>query len=180
MFKNLLNINEIEFEYRKTLKKIQAPLKFYNYITFNNNDKNDGVNIEINKHGYNYILSERGIERERRATFDIKELMFWIFWDITFIIALDNYHTCADNNKYDPRRIYFKNQLKIFKTINIEYEQKARKKIIEIINRNPFKDGLPNNMDYEIWEYPEKHENKHSTQIPSIDSLITQFNTGEF
>jgi hypothetical protein len=180
MSKNLLTIKEIEFEYRKALKKIQAPLKFYNQITFNNNGRDDGVNIEVNDQGYNYVFSERGIERERRTTFDIKELIFWMFWDITFIIALDNYYPYPDNNEYDPRRIYFKNQLKILKTIDIEYEQKARKKITEIINRNPFNDGLPNNMDYETWEYPKKHENKHSTQIPSIDSLITQISTEDF
>jgi hypothetical protein len=53
------------------------------------NNSNDFAKpyIEIDQYGYNYVCRERGVERFRKLPFDIDELIYEVFHDVTSEMA---------------------------------------------------------------------------------------------
>jgi hypothetical protein len=179
IMQKFLSLKEIKKKvdeiYQRVLPKTIVP-----YITYNFAIGDATPNIEVNEHGYCFVISERGVEIERRITQDIQELMYWIFEYVTYNIASKYAVYNPYPSNWKQRRIRWKNQLELLGRISQDFKEKCKLEIMETLKNAPLEDGLPNNMDYETWEYPGKHENKHSTQIPSIDSLITQISTEDF
>ncbi len=97
--------------------------------------------IEIDNFGnYYFIISERGVECERKRSQNLDELLYWIFDSITFSIACD-YEIRNRIEKQDFRRILFAKQEELLSILNKDWEEKKRKEHIFILRTNPFDDN---------------------------------------
>ena len=82
------NWNEIKNKINSLLGKLNYNIN-ENFIPTYKSPKGDGTTyIIINELGYNYIISERGNEYNRKITRDIDELLYWIFKDIIFELVV--------------------------------------------------------------------------------------------
>jgi hypothetical protein len=174
--KNLLSINEIKQRVNEISRKIGVFSEFNTYVTYNFTRGDGTPNIEADNDGYYYIISERGVEYERKRTQDIQELLYWILKDITFHVVLD--HSLYSSG-WEHRRIIWKNQLELLGRISNEFKEKYKKEIMDTLKDVPLEDGLPNNMDYETWEYLGKTKS-NPAQKKAIYPFITQINTEDF
>ena len=88
-----------------------------------------------------YIRVERGKEFERRETFNMDELLFWVFDSVTFWMASEFgiEHARPDE---DYRRVRFKKHEELMGLINLKWQGiiEERNKISLLVN--PFDDNI--------------------------------------
>lgn len=111
---------------------------------FGEADWNARPYIEIKSDGkLCYIISERGNENERKETYDLNELLYWVFADITFGMSctFELRHRVAEQ---DCRRVMFRKQEELLGLINKEWESKEKSEHLSILNVHPFNDNLEN------------------------------------
>lgn len=89
--------------------------------------------IEIEGREYNFVIVERGQELKRKKTFEIKEILFWIFDAVTFSMACD---LELKNRKEDEdsRIQLFKIQEDLIYQINFEYSEILKTKHSKLLN----------------------------------------------
>ena len=75
--KKIYSISTIRKKVRELGKKINAPKHLLSVRTTSNGF--GSPYIEINKNGYNYVVSERIVEFKREQTKDFSVLSYWIF-----------------------------------------------------------------------------------------------------
>ncbi len=145
----LLTINEIKKLVDDILVSIEAPKRKWPYLSYNEPSPLDDATpfVEIRNGRYHYVISERGTEYERLATFDIKELLYWIFRSIAFNISSD-YAAKNPVQNFEHRRIAFNKQLEYLAKINPEYANRERAEIEKILEKAPFDDGGPNELEF--------------------------------
>ncbi|HEY1406591.1 MAG TPA: Imm63 family immunity protein [Spirochaetota bacterium] len=134
---NDMSLKDIEIEVNKLAKVIRAPgdeLPTYGY-------SRDFAypHIEVDDHGYHYVVIERGQERERKTTQDVDELLYWIFDSVTFSMAL-KYELRHRIRKKDSRRMHFEKQEELLGKLHPEWEEKAKEEHLSILKEHPFDD----------------------------------------
>ncbi|WBL23854.1 Imm63 family immunity protein [Zunongwangia sp. HRR-M8] len=131
-------VTEIEKVVKQLAKKINSPR--YLLPTFSSPIGDATPNIEVDNVGlYNYVISERGNEYERKLTSDLNELLYWIFSPVTFSMACD-YELKNRIEEKDCRRIIFEKQEKLLGILDKKWEEKERKEHQSILVNNPFDD----------------------------------------
>lgn len=90
-----------------------------------------------------YVISERCNENEHKETYDLKELLYWVFADITFGMSCtyELHHRIAE---HDCRRVIFKKQEELLGLINKEWESREKLEHLAILDKHPFNDNLEN------------------------------------
>jgi len=132
---DLYSISTIRKKVREYGKKIKTPEKLLKIAT-----TSDGFGtpfIEINESGYNYVVSERGVEFKRRITKDLDKLLYWIFEAIVFQMASE-YELKHRNSGEDFRRLLFSKEVELFKTLNPEWAIWKKEEIKRILKESPF------------------------------------------
>ena len=130
----IYSISTIRKKARELGKKINAPNELLSIRT-----TSDGFGtpyIEINKDGYNYVVSERGIEYKREQTNDITILLYWIFKDIIFSMASD-YELEHRNPNEDSRRQLFAKILELMEQLDPKYAKWEKEDLDKILKENP-------------------------------------------
>jgi hypothetical protein len=95
--------------------------------------------IEVTDDEYHFVVVERGKEIERRSTPDHRELLFWIFDDVTFQLAVD--HELAHRiDHQDCRRLIFARQLELMARLGPDFAAASSAKIADTLARHPFVD----------------------------------------
>lgn len=131
-------------------QSINAPT--YLLPTFSSPIGDATPNIEIDSLGlYNYVISERGEEYERKITSDLNDLLYWIFASVTFSMACD-YELKNRIEEKDCRRIMFVKQEELLGLLNENWKEKEKKEHQTILENNPFNDlaGLRANYCAEL------------------------------
>ena len=132
------NLTEIQTLANELAKKINAPT--YLLPTFSSPIGDATPNIEIDNAGlYNYVISERGNEYERKITPDLNDLLYWIFSSVTFSMASE-YELKNRIEDKDSRRIMFEKQEELLGILNKDWEEKERKEHQSILVISPFDD----------------------------------------
>jgi hypothetical protein len=132
---DLYSISTIRKKIRDYGKKIKAPKKLLKIFT-----TSDGFGtpfVEIDDNGYNYIVSERGIEFKRRITEDIHKLLYWIFESIVFNMASE-YELKHRRSGEDFRRLLFNKEVELFEKLDPEWAMWKKDDIKQILMENPF------------------------------------------
>jgi len=131
-------VDEIQELVNKLAEKINAPS---HYLPTFSTPKGDATpNIEIDSSGlYNYVISERGSEFERRITSDLNDLLYWIFASVTFSMACDYELKNRVENK-DFRRIMFAKQEELLGILDKSWEEKESEEHQAILVNSPFDD----------------------------------------
>ena len=119
-------------------EKINAPT--YWIPTFSSQIGDATPNIEVDNLGlYNYVISERGNEYERKMTSDLNDLFYWIFASVTLSMACD-FELKNRIEEKDFRRIMFSKQEELLGVLNKDWEIRERKEHQSILINNPFDD----------------------------------------
>ena len=131
-------VTEIQNIVNQLAEKINAPS--YLLPTFSSPVGDATPNIEIDNSGlYNYVISERGNEYERKLTSDLNDLLYWIFASVTFSMACD-YELKNRIEEKDCRRIMFEKQEELLGILNKDWKEKEYKEHQNILKNNPFDD----------------------------------------
>lgn len=96
--------------------------------------------VEIQGDRYEYVVTERGTEFERRGTGDPDELMYWLVSDVIREMAIDHelQHRTPDQ---DHRRSIFQKEVELFSAIDPVWAARRQSEIAEILRDHPFRDG---------------------------------------
>lgn len=131
-------VTEIENIVKQLAEKINAPS--YYLPTFSTPKGDATPNIEVDNSGlYNYVISERGNEYERKITADLNDLLYWIFASVTFSMACDFELKNRVENR-DFRRMMFAKQEELLGILDKKWEEKERKEHQSILVNSPFDD----------------------------------------
>lgn len=133
------------FAYRRIKKKvlemaskIDAPANLLPYYRYSNGEQSPF--IEVDKNGnFHYVHIERGKEFDRKSTDKLDELLYWIFSDVTFWIAV-KYELNNRIGNQDNRRITFEQQEKLIGIISESWRHLVHEEHKQILMNNPFDD----------------------------------------
>jgi hypothetical protein len=96
--------------------------------------------IEVDGPLFHYIVVERGTEISRRTTADEDELLFFVFEDVTSLLATSHVmQTRAPG--LDSRRQVFATQLQLLVVLSSEWAARAANRQASILSRAPFDDA---------------------------------------
>ncbi|MBK0404976.1 hypothetical protein I5M27_18470 [Adhaeribacter sp. BT258] len=96
--------------------------------------------IELDNLGLlSYVIIERGQELERKVTDKLEELLYWIFDDVTFSMAI-NYELENRIENEDVRRISFKKQEELLEALDESWGLKCKEEHTHILKNHPFDD----------------------------------------
>ena len=143
---NYLSLEHVAKEINRLFKLLPANRPIGYYLAFGNPVGDEISTIVIDSHGYNYVFSERGRET-RDTTEDISELLYWVFKDIIISIS----HEYVAMPGYSLKRTWYKFQLELLRKINPEFAEKRKIEMNNSIEKFPFDDELPNDLDYSLY-----------------------------
>lgn len=128
----MMNLTELEIEIKKIAKKINAPEQFL--PTFGFTEGTARPHIEVYNNEYNYVINERGEEYERIKTNDFQELLYKVFSNVTFEMAVQ--HELANRiNNEDFRIQLFQIQEDLLDRIDSTFSEKMKSKHDKILRR---------------------------------------------
>lgn len=124
-------------------QKISAPSHLL--PTFGYNKDFAQPEIRVDDEGYHYIVIERGEVFEHFVTFEIEELLYIVFQQVTSAMAFD--FEVKNRIEYqDCRRIAFDKQIELLSTLDNKFAAKRKTEIEDILKTYPFDDfafGIP-------------------------------------
>ena len=130
-------LSYIKTQVDKLAKFINAP---HNLLPTYSNSRDAHPNIEINETGLlSYEIYERGQQLRMEYALDTDHLLYIIFQDIIYMMALDYSSKHPDPN-VDSRRIQFDYQLELFGRLCKDWQQKEKQNQEAIIMQCPFTD----------------------------------------
>ncbi|MFW9877667.1 MAG: Imm63 family immunity protein [Candidatus Thorarchaeota archaeon] len=135
----IYSISTIRKKVREYGKKINTPSHL---LSVRSSPDGFGTpHIEIDENGYNYVVSERGREHERRQTKDITKLLYWILDSIVFIMASD-YELENRKPTEDHRRQLFNKEIELMGQIDSKFLQWKKEEVYKILEEYPYEDDL--------------------------------------
>jgi len=132
------NLDEIEKNIINIANLNNIPLNLC--PTFRFNEGTARPEIKVDQLGYHYVISERGNVFENYITLDFDEILYRVFEDATFTLAMKQ----AMKNRIegeDFRRQFFKIQEEMIKEIRESFYIKLCDKHKNILNQYPFSDN---------------------------------------
>ena len=133
------SISTIRKKVKEFGKKINAPPRLLSVRT--SSDGFGTPHIEIDDNGYNYVVSERGVEYERKKTKEITKLLYWIFNDIVFNMASD-YELEHRNPNEDSRRQLFAKIIELMEQLDSNFAQWQKEELDKFLEEAPYDDDL--------------------------------------
>ena len=120
---------------------------------------------------YHWVVVERRVERERKTTQDLDELLYWVFEPVTFHMA-----TSYASARHDPangyRRALFRRQLELLTRLDPSWSARCRRELAAVLADHPFTDGGPQEIDWEESAaglgYPERRRGERETCIDRL------------
>jgi len=105
--------------------------------------------IEIDRLGrLHYVVIERGQENERLTTTNLDELLYWIFYGITFSMACEYELKNRIEENQDFRRVMFAKQEELLGIINPLWKDKHQIEHQRILEKHPFDDFASSRATY--------------------------------
>lgn len=98
--------------------------------------------VQMSGDDYLYILSERGVEIERRRTKNIDVLYYWLMDRVVFLMA-SQYEVAHRVKDQDFRRVLFDKKIELMGVLSKKWEEIARISIQNILKNAPYSDWGP-------------------------------------
>lgn len=130
-------LSEIEAEVSLLAAKVGA--SGYVLPTFGHTEDGARPHIEVDSHGYHYVVVERGQELRRDTTWDLDELLYFVFEAVTFNIACE-YERAHRIIGQDFRRQLFACQVEFLSTLSSTWAERERRDHQRILEQNRFND----------------------------------------
>ncbi len=97
------------------------------------------AHVEFTGGEYHYIVTERGLDLERRSTVDRSEILYWMIYSLTFWMGVE-FEFKNRIEGPDPRRMIFAHWLEQMKKADQAMADRLEKDIAQILAKNPFVD----------------------------------------
>jgi hypothetical protein len=133
----MLTLAEIETKVNELAQKIEAPQSIL--PTYGYSDPTERPHVEVSAVAYYYIVTERGQELSRYTAFDIDDLLYKIFDDITFDLSI-KYEMSHRIMTQDSRRMHFQRQVELLSILSPNWAKRESQKHDEILKRHPYDD----------------------------------------
>jgi hypothetical protein len=113
----------------------------------------DGApHVELVNGRYEYVVTERGRELQRRTAEDEDELLYWLISDVTHGIAIKLASRRRSRNQ-DSRRQWFAKDVELLSKLRPEWGDRKRAEYAQILITHPFRDkGERKRGWFRFWE----------------------------
>ena len=143
----MLTLSEIEIMVNELAQKIGAPQNIL--PTYGYSEQTARPHVEISSLTYYYVVAQSGQEVSRYATRDIDQLLYKIFVDVTFGLAI----SYAENNRtedQDIRRLAFQRQVELLTLLSPQWGERGSQEQVQILKQVPFDDD--GSVRYVYWK----------------------------
>lgn len=130
-------LQALQDEYNELCQRIEPYSGEYTILT----EREDvGVaHVEFTGGEYHYIVTERGLDLERRSTADRREILYWMIYDLTFWMGV-GFEFKNRVEGPDFRRVIFAHQLELMIRADPEFAERLERQIAVTLMQNPFVD----------------------------------------
>ncbi|HYW10477.1 MAG TPA: Imm63 family immunity protein [Longimicrobium sp.] len=105
----------------------------------------DGApHVEVVSGRYEYVVTERGKELQRRTAEDEDELLYWLISDVTRGVAIRLGSRIRFRNQ-DSRRQWFAKDVALLSKLRPEWGDRKRAEYAQILSTHPFRDRKAEN-----------------------------------
>ncbi|MDR3577981.1 MAG: Imm63 family immunity protein [Anaerolineaceae bacterium] len=133
----MLTLNDVKDQVDQLARVINVPGELL--PTYGSSIDFAHPHIEIHGPSYHYIIIERGQELDNKRTFELYELLYWIFQHVTFSMA-STYELEHRKPHVDTRRLLFSYQLDLLNNLNKNWKKRRELEIEEILKHHPYSD----------------------------------------
>jgi hypothetical protein len=133
----MLKLFEIEIKVNELAQKIGAPQNIL--PTYGYSEQTARPHVEVDSRAYYYVVAQSVQEVSRYATRDIDQLLYRIFVDVTFGLAI----TYAEKNRIenqDIRRVAFQRQVELLTLLSPQWGERMSQEQAQILKQAPFDD----------------------------------------
>ncbi len=95
--------------------------------------------IELVDGKYNYVITERGSELERKVAQSEDELLYWLMDDVTTGIALQ-FELQNRIPSEDFRRQYFSKNVDLLTRLSSDWARRKKSEYHQVLSQNPYRD----------------------------------------
>lgn len=141
---SLLSLAEVEAAVKHVAARLGEPTGL---PTFGDSVDGGHPHVEVDGRGYHYVVVERGQEQRRDTTASLDELLYWIFRDATFGIAVA-YELAHRVAGQDFRRILFARQVELVTRLDPRWGERCAGEQQQILRKHPFDDLADVRVDY--------------------------------
>ena len=138
-FPSYTPLPEIQQIILKNCQKIEAPKRIMDLAALDYPTHFADPHIEVDDHGYHFVVCERGSEIFRKTTKNLEEYIYWRMKDITSSMA-STYELNHRIPNQDHRRLKHKIQLQLLKKINNNFYLRKKNEIQELLKEYPYED----------------------------------------
>lgn len=130
-------LEELRTEYDRLMQRVAAFDGVYSIQT----ERTDvgSPHVEFGDGQYHYIVTERGLDLESRSTPDVREIVYWMLYDVTFWMGVE-FEFKNRIETQDCRRMIFAHQLELMLKADPEFAIRLEAHIAETLSKNPFND----------------------------------------
>jgi hypothetical protein len=132
------SVEELQAELYRLAEKINAPK---DYLKIGGQLSDVVINVEIHGAEYHYVVIERGREQKRIATKSVFDIEYFFIEAATFSLA-SKYELGHRIPGQDSRRLLFQHQLELMKMLGLEWYEKLKFEISEILKKAPYDDSI--------------------------------------
>ena len=120
-------------------KRLNAPQR---YVRFATTPQHDGSpHIESNGNEFAYVITERGMEHERRKTTNADDVLYWLVGDLTREMASE-YELSHRIPTADSRRMLFQKHVEFLSAINHDWASRKESEYEAVLEKHPFHDKM--------------------------------------
>ena len=133
----MLTLSEIEVKVYELAQKIGVPQNIL--PTYGYSEHSARPHVEVSSRAYFYVVAQSGQEVSRYATQDIDQLLYKIFVDVTFGLAI-TYAEKNRNENQDIRRLAFQRQVELLTLLSPQWGERGSQENAQILKQAPFDD----------------------------------------
>jgi len=126
-------------EYDRLCQRVKPCEHSYSFLT--ERQDNGSPHVEYVNGEYHYIVTERGLELERKSTVDIREILYWMLYDLTFWMGVAYEFKNRVETK-DCRHMIFAHSMELMRRADDAMAERLENQIAETLARNPFIDHV--------------------------------------
>ncbi len=124
-------------EYDRLCQRVKPCENSYTFLT--ERQDNGSPHVEFADGEYHYVVTERGLDLDRKSTADIREMLYWMLYDLTFWMGV-SFEFKNRIEGPDCRRVIFAHQLELMKRADAAMAERLEQHISKTLSANPFID----------------------------------------
>ena len=133
----MLKLFEIEIRVNELAQKIGASQNIL--PTYGYSEQTARPHVEVSPWAYYYVVAQSGQEVSRFATLQVDELLYKIFVEVTFELAV----AYAEKNRIenqDIRRVAFQHQVELLTLLSPQWGERGSQEQAQTLKQAPFDD----------------------------------------